>query len=65
MNPLGLLVMLGVFVLVTYGITLPAFTQRTEDNRRRRYVAAILSGLLITAAIWALIMFQAGAWETF
>jgi hypothetical protein len=62
MNGIGVLVLAGVFALVMYGITVPAFAPRKGTYTLGRWIGATISALAITLAVWALIMFQAGVW---
>lgn len=63
MNGFGFLVLAGVFALTMYGITVPAFRPDPgETYTLGRWIMATVSALVITAAIWCLIMVQAGTW---
>lgn len=63
MSGLGVFVLIGVFWVVMYGITVPAFRPDPgETYSLGRWIMATLSALIITVAIWCLIMLQSGAW---
>lgn len=60
-NFLGWLVVLAIFFAILYGLAIPIIKPR----RAWQWAATIWLAAAVTGAIYALIMFQAGAWETF
>lgn len=65
MNGYGALVLAGLFALIMYGITVPMFRPRIpgEQYTLGWWIAATVTALAITAAIWCLIMYQTGVWK--
>ena len=62
-NELGFLVLAVTYVAVMYGLTIPAMRPDPgEPYTLGRWIAATISALVITAAIWCLIMLQSGQW---